>query len=193
MHTSGIGLMFFLEISLSIHPMVPSPPATKMRHGADRILLIKLSASFGPDELNSNIWMGFKTLRKTAITLSAVLSPDLLLAIWEMRKIHFSWTRVCFSQYEKLTNNNQWFPVGPIRFNDFNGLLMQAPLPYEYMVRRNDYIFKNSKITDFLISGSRKTIDMGAALTPTTTVPKQSGTTMIINSAFTNTTIVGLR
>lgn len=55
MHTSGMGLMFLREISLRSQPIVPSPPATKMRHGTDRILLIRLSASVGPDELNSNI------------------------------------------------------------------------------------------------------------------------------------------
>lgn len=80
MQTSGIGVMFRREISFNIQPMVPSPPATKIRQEDDRILLIKLSASFGPDELSSNIWMGFSTLRNTEITLSAVLSPDLLFA-----------------------------------------------------------------------------------------------------------------
>lgn len=35
MDTSGIGFMFLREISFRSHPMVPSPPATNMRHGTD--------------------------------------------------------------------------------------------------------------------------------------------------------------
>lgn len=55
MHTSGIGLIFLRAISLRIQPIVPSPPATNMRHDVVRILVIRFNASFGPDELNSNI------------------------------------------------------------------------------------------------------------------------------------------
>lgn len=81
--TSGMGWIFLREISFKIQPMVPSPPPTRTRHGVDLIWVIKLSASFGPDALNSNICNGFNTLRNTAITLSAALSPDLLLPIGE--------------------------------------------------------------------------------------------------------------
>lgn len=80
MQTSGKGLSWRLKISVKIHPTVPSPPATKIRHWIVPILLMRLRASSGPDELNSNIWIGFKTLRQMAMTSAAALSPDLRFA-----------------------------------------------------------------------------------------------------------------
>lgn len=83
--TSGSGFSWCLNISVKIHPTVPSPPATKIRHWIEVILFIRFSASSGPDELNSNIWIGFNTLRKIAITSAAVLSPDLRFAAWNKK------------------------------------------------------------------------------------------------------------
>lgn len=80
MQTSGKGLICRLKISVKIHPTVPSPPATKIRHWIVSIFLIRFSASSGPAELSSNIWIGFKTLRQMAITSAAALSPDLRFA-----------------------------------------------------------------------------------------------------------------
>lgn len=147
MQTSGKGLICRLKISVKIHPTVPSPPATKIRHWILSIFLIRLSASSGPAELSSNIWIGFRTLRQMAITSAAALSPDLRFAtkVGTFR-LHSFRCPPNFQIDKILTNNNQWLPSRTFRRN--NGWNFCCSTVFQkYIVGRYDEVFVCAEIT----------------------------------------------
>lgn len=101
--TSGIGWMFISKAVFRIHPIVPSPPATRIWHCRGLILATSRRASLGPFDPNSVTCIGCKKPRNNEITSEELLSPDLEFATKrKKRKIFLKNVKI---KRKSVTNN----------------------------------------------------------------------------------------